>query len=52
MLVADPHRNGWVHCNPVILFAEEESSVHQVKIQMVAGDEDKKFTILGFGYVV
>lgn len=52
VLVADPHRNGWVHCNPVILFAEEESGTHQVKIQMVAGDEDKKFTILGFGYVM
>lgn len=51
VLTADPHINGWVHCNPVILYAEETAKEHVVKIQMVEGDEDKTFTILGFGYV-
>lgn len=51
VMVADPHRNGWVHCNPVILFNEAEKKAHTIKIQMVPGDEEKEFTILGFGYV-
>lgn len=51
VLVADPHVNGWVHCNPVIILQEETSKVHKIRIQMVSGDENKKFTILGFGYV-
>lgn len=51
VLTADPHVNGWIHCNPVILFAEDTVKNHIVKIQMVEGDEDKFFTILGFGYV-
>lgn len=50
-LTADPAINGWVHCNPVILFTEKESSKHFVALNMVKGDERKKFTILGFGYV-
>lgn len=51
VLTADPHINGWVHCNPVIILQGETSKVHKIRIQMVSGDEDKKFTILGFGYV-
>lgn len=51
VLVADPHLNGWNHCNAVILFRKEELKEHQVEIHMMSGDEHKKFTILGFGYV-
>lgn len=51
VLTADPHVNGWVHCNPVIVLQEEMSKVHKIRIQMASGDENKKFTILGFGYV-
>lgn len=50
-LTADPHINGWIHCNPVILLQEETAKKHVVRIQMAAGDEKKEFTILGFGYV-
>ena len=51
VVTADPHVNGWVHCNPVIILQEETSKVHKIRIQMAQGDENKKFTILGFGYV-
>lgn len=51
ILTADPHINGWVHCNPVILFMEDVVKEHIVRIQMAEGDEEKSFTILGFGYV-
>lgn len=47
----DPHRNGWVHCNPVILTTGDETKKHVVTLSMKPGDEGKKFTILGFGYV-
>lgn len=50
-LTADPHSNGWVHCNPVILFQEKEAGWHRISIRMAEGEEEKKFTILGFGYV-
>lgn len=51
ILTADPHVNGWTHCNPVILFQQKEAEEHVVRIHMAQGDEDKRFTILGFGYV-
>ncbi len=50
-LTADPHINGWIHCNPVILIQEKETKRHKISIRMEAGEEEKKFTILGFGYV-
>lgn len=50
-LTADPHINGWIHCNPVILILEQEAKKHVVQIRMAAGEEEKVFTILGFGYV-
>ncbi len=50
-LIADPHVNGWIHCNPVLLFLEKERREHVIRIQMMEGEEDKIFTILGFGYV-
>lgn len=50
-LTADPHINGWIHCNPVILIQDKETKRHKINIRMEAGEEEKKFTILGFGYV-
>lgn len=50
-LTADPLINGWVHANPVILIQEKESGIHTVRIGMAEGEEEKNFTILGFGYV-
>jgi len=49
---ADPHENNWTHCNPVILYQHEVSREHQVEIRMAPEDQDKCFTILGFGYSV
>lgn len=48
---ADPLVNGWTHCNPIIVINEKETKEHLLRIQIVNGDEHKKFTILGFGYV-
>ena len=45
VLVADPHINGWTHCNAVICFRDKECGPHHVEIRMVDGDEDKEFTI-------
>ena len=43
------------HClkkyHPQILIDEKESKKHEVVFRMKEGDEAKKFTILGFGYV-
>lgn len=51
VLEADPHVNGWTHCNPVICFRNAEKKQYHVEVSMLPGDEDKEFTILGFGYV-
>ena len=48
---ADPYVNGWLHTNPLLLFAEPETREHTVRIEIAEGDKDKKCTILGFGYV-
>lgn len=50
-LTADPHVNGWIHCNPVILLQEQEAGWHRISIRMAEGEEGKTFTVLGFGYV-
>jgi len=47
----DPKEVGWVHCNALILFRGMERKRHHVEIKMAEGDEEKQFTILGFGYV-
>ena len=52
VLTADPHINNWQHCNAAILFNNENSEEHTVKIEISKEDIDKKFTILGFGYVL
>lgn len=48
--IVNPLEVGWNHCNAVIIFTGEEVNKHQVEIRMLAGEEKKKFTILGFGY--
>ncbi|MHA6529506.1 SGNH/GDSL hydrolase family protein [Paenibacillus sp. BAC0078] len=50
VLTADPHVNNWTHCNPVILYQHKHSQKHVIEIKMAAEDQDKCFTILGFGY--
>ncbi len=47
----DPHKVGWVHCHAVLVFNETSSSEHTVSVRMQKGDENRKFTILGFGAV-
>lgn len=47
----NPHENNWTHCNPIILYQEEESKEHLVEIKMAQDNKDKCFTILGFGYI-
>ena len=49
---ADPHINNWNHCNPIILYQEERVREHTIEIKMAEGDEEKCFTILGFGYTL
>ncbi|WP_435170183.1 SGNH/GDSL hydrolase family protein [Paenibacillus glycanilyticus] len=51
VVTADPHEINWTHCNAVILYNEQETREHIVEIRMASGQEDKRFTILGFGYV-
>lgn len=46
----DPHENNWTHCNPVLLYNEQDTREHTVVISMAQGEEHKNFTILGFGY--
>lgn len=49
--VIDPREAGWTHCNALLLFRGKERKRHHVEIRMRQGDEEKQFTILGFGYV-
>lgn len=49
--IIDPHEVGWVHCNALICFRGYERKRHHVEIVMKPGEEEKQFTILGFGYV-
>lgn len=46
--VLDPHINGWVHCNPMILIKSDEYKEHEIIIKPIEGEEAKTFTILGF----
>ena len=48
VLTANPRIVGWVHCNPVIVCNDMHSQEHILHIKMAQGDENKKFTILGF----
>lgn len=49
--ILDPTEAGWVHCHTTVLFNRQESARHRIEIAMAPGDEDKTFTILGFGIV-
>ncbi|MBE5962819.1 MAG: SGNH/GDSL hydrolase family protein [Lachnospiraceae bacterium] len=42
---ADPHVNGWTHCNAILLYANSSAEEHTVEIK---ADPEKKFTILAF----
>lgn len=46
----DPHENNWTHCNAVLLYNEQEAREHLIVIRMAEGEEQKRFTVLGFGY--
>ncbi len=48
---AEPREVGWTPCNAQILINEKESALRNVEIRMAPGDEEKQFTILGFGFV-
>lgn len=48
----NPLEVGWNHCNAVIVYNSEQVAEHQVEIRMKAGEEAKKFTVLGFGYTL
>ena len=50
--IINPLEVGWNHCNAVIVHTGEEVAEHAVEIRMAAGEEKKKFTILGFGYTL
>lgn len=50
-MYADPHVNGWTHCNAQICFRDRERKSYHVEVKMAPGMEDKDFTILGFGVV-
>jgi hypothetical protein len=41
----------WTRCHAILLLRESQSEMHTVEIRMAAGHEDKRFTILGFGFV-
>lgn len=50
-LSIDPHIIGWTHCNALIVFENDVTAKHHVEVKMKSGDENKMFTILGFGVV-
>lgn len=47
----DPLDVGWTHCNAILIQEDFESTKHIVQIKMTSEDVDKKFTILGLGFV-
>lgn len=49
--ILNPREAGWTHCHATLLFHEAESSSHRIEISMAPKEEDRLFTILGFGYV-
>lgn len=51
VLSINPHLIGWTHCNALICFRGNKSKQYHVEVRMKEGDEDKDFTILGWGYV-
>lgn len=51
VLVVDPHVIGWNHCNALICFRERERKKYHVEVRMAPGQEDRDFSILGWGVV-
>ena len=49
--ILDPTEAGWTHCHTTVLFNKQSTARHRVEITMAPGDEEKTFTILGFGVV-
>ena len=49
--ILDPLEAGWTHCHTALLFNRQETAPHRIEIAMAPGEEDKTFTILGFGIV-
>lgn len=49
--ILDPTEAGWTHCHTTVLFNKQETANHRIEITMAPGDEEKTFTILGFGVV-
>ena len=49
--ILDPREAGWTHCHTTVLFNKQTPARHRVEIAMTPGDEEKVFTILGFGVV-
>ena len=47
---AGHEEGGWNNCMVVMIIDEPTSSQHTVEIKPAAGEEDKSFTILAFGY--
>lgn len=47
---AGHEEGGWNNCQVVMIIDEQQSEQHTVEIKMAAGDENKAFTILAFGY--
>ncbi|MBQ9768184.1 MAG: SGNH/GDSL hydrolase family protein [Lachnospiraceae bacterium] len=50
VFTADPHVNGWDHCNAQIVYRGKENVEHTVEIRRSPETPNKQFTILGFGY--
>lgn len=48
-ITIDPHIVGWTHANALIAMRGDETKVHDVEVRIPAEDEQKCFTILGFG---
>ncbi|MCR5824691.1 MAG: SGNH/GDSL hydrolase family protein [Lachnospiraceae bacterium] len=51
VITMDPRVVGWTHCHAALLFNDAETADHTISVRMKEGDENKKFTILGFGAV-
>ena len=41
---------GWNDCVQEVIIDEASTGIHTVEVKMAAGDENKGFTILAFGY--
>lgn len=48
----NPLEVGWDHCTAYIVYESDSAAEHTVTISMKEGDEEKSFTVLGFGYTV